>query len=254
MLLFPTELCNILDGTKPVPCAKTEKSEALNAAVNPSSPKRELADPYQRGKLTPHGWRVAYHLARSIKKRKLELPETLPQCLYPHGYVPVVTPPAEGKDEAAGVTETPKNKKGNAGEGAGEKGRKPSVGAAPTARGGKVSAETGEEEGKGKGKGKRKGKSEGGATASGIDYSKSRRKGKEKNGDRKEQAAGKNKKRRSVEGKAASSMPNASCEEADDRDRGEEYWMSKAHQARYSKMFDKVTKRKPVQAIDGAQV
>lgn len=44
-----------------------------------------MCDPHRRGKLTKHGWRVAYHLARCAKTRKLELPETLPQCLYPPG-------------------------------------------------------------------------------------------------------------------------------------------------------------------------
>lgn len=49
---------------------------------------RELCDPYRRGKLTRHGWRVAYHLVRSVKTRSLELPTMLPTCLYPPGYKP----------------------------------------------------------------------------------------------------------------------------------------------------------------------
>ncbi|CAM9464815.1 unnamed protein product, partial [Laminaria digitata] len=36
------------------------------------------------------GWRVAYHLARSVKTRRLELPATLPLCLYPPGVTPDV--------------------------------------------------------------------------------------------------------------------------------------------------------------------
>ena len=42
-----------------------------------------MCDPHRRGKLTRHGWRVAYHLARSVKTRGLDLPATLPLCLYP---------------------------------------------------------------------------------------------------------------------------------------------------------------------------
>lgn len=49
---------------------------------------RGMCDPYRRGKLTKHGWRVAYHMARSVKTRRLELPTVLPTCLYPPGYEP----------------------------------------------------------------------------------------------------------------------------------------------------------------------
>lgn len=225
----------------------------------PRETARELADPYQRGKLTPHGWRVAYHLARSIKKRKLGLPETLPQCLYPPGHAPVVTPAAEGKDDAAGVTEALKTPNNKAAGGESKKSRKISVGGAAAVKGGKVAAGTGKGTGKRKGKLKRGGETQekeevGDATASGIGDSKIPNKNKEKNGGRKEQAAGKNKKRRSVGGKAASSMSNASSEETDDKAEGAEFRMSNAQQARYNKMFDKVTKRKSVQAIDSAEV
>lgn len=57
---------------------------------------RELCDPFQRGKLTKDGWRVAYHIARSAKSRRLEIPATLPACLYPPGYEPPAPAPQSG--------------------------------------------------------------------------------------------------------------------------------------------------------------
>ena len=233
-----------------------KKSNALISRCETVLPNRKLADPYQRGKLTQHGWRVAYHLARSIKKRKLELPETLPQCLYPPGHGPVVTSPVEDEGDAGGVTEMPKTQaKTEVGETT-KKGRKPSVGGSAALKGDKVGA------GKGKAKEKSKRKEEAqeeekgdGAKAGVIGDSKSPNKKGRKSGDRKEQAAGREQKRRSVGGKAASSMPYASFKEMEDSsDQKGEYRMSKSQQARYTKMFDKFTKRRSVQTIDGAKV
>lgn len=48
--------------------------------------------------MTRHGWRVAYHLARSVKTRRLELPATLPLCLYPPGEV---KPKVQGEEARA---------------------------------------------------------------------------------------------------------------------------------------------------------
>eukprot|EP00903_Cladosiphon_okamuranus_P006843 g6665.t1 len=210
----------------------------------------ELADPYQRGKLTQHGWRVAYHLARSTSKRKLQLPEALPQCLYPAGHAPVATPPLEGDDDASGVIEKSKNQTKKEVAGESKKCHTPAKDGAAVVKGFKVAAGTG------KWKGQTKGEEEakvGGVKESVIDDSKRKNKKRVKKGDVKGQAAGTKEKRRSVRGKAKSSMPNASSEEIHDRDVNAEYRMSKPQHARYNKMFDKITKRKSVQTIDGAE-
>ncbi|CAN0525264.1 unnamed protein product, partial [Ectocarpus sp. 12 AP-2014] len=73
----------------------------------------ELCDPYRRGKLTQHGWRVAYHLARSMKSRKLELPEALPLCLHPPGFVRGASPPAEKGNDAVDAPEGGSGSQGN---------------------------------------------------------------------------------------------------------------------------------------------
>lgn len=191
-----------------------------------------------------------------MKKRKLELPETLPQCLYPPGYTPVVTPLAEEKSDAGGVAEKSKNQRAITVRGESENGRRPSVGGAAAVKSGKIAAETGRGKGKAKGKAKEKMKEEGGkqggekvgrATASVIGDCELPNK---ENGDSKDRTAVKNKRGCSVKATVASSVPNAMKDEGINA----EYRMSTAQQARYNKMFNKLTKRKSAQTVDGAEV
>lgn len=68
---------------------------------------RELCDPFRRGKLTKQGWRVAYHIARSAKSRRLQIPTTLPACLCPPGYEPPAPAPRSGAgDKHAGGSQS----------------------------------------------------------------------------------------------------------------------------------------------------
>lgn len=162
---------------------------------------------------------------------------------------------AEGKDDAGGLIEEPKNQTKKAVGGESKKRRVPAKGGTAVVKGGKVAAGTGKGKGKTKGEGGPQEEAKvGGAKASVINDSKGQNKKKKKNGDGKEQAAGTKHKRRSVGGKATSSVPNAPSEEISDTDKNAEYRMSKSQHARYNKMFDKLAKRRSVQTIDGAEV
>lgn len=205
-----------------------------------------MADPYQRGKLTPHGWRVAYHLARTMKSRKLELPETLPHCLYPPGYVPPVASSVEEKGDTKDVSETQQ-----AGID-GTKGDEAAVDGAAVKKGDKA-AHTAAAAAEGSG-----------VTKNDANASKSveKNKKKKKKVDGEETAAKKGSKRRLTTEKATaataaspvSAPVNEQLDKNEPKDEAAEYRMNESQQARYDKMYDKLTKGNAGKTIGRKQV
>lgn len=231
-----------------------------------------MADPYRRGKLTRHGWRVAYHLARTVKSRKLELPETLPHCLYPPGYVPVVAPPTGGKggatdkkearheSQAQAVSDDKKGGDAVVDGATAAKGDEAAPAAAAAADPGVVDAA--EREGQEKGKA-REGEQGGRVPESDTEASKRAKKDKKTDADHEENAAKGSKKRRSTRDKVAAAAAATSSASApvnvqpardEPDDEAAEYRMSESQQAQYNKIYDKQTKGKPGKIIDSKQV
>ncbi|CAM9344248.1 unnamed protein product [Ectocarpus fasciculatus] len=242
----------------------------------------EMCDPYRRGKLTQHGWRVAYHLARSMKSRKLELPEALPLCLYPPGFVPGASSPAEKGNDAVDAPEGGNSSQGNREEN--RKGVKESAGNEGRAvtdenRGAGVGGgecEPGGARGKARGKTKDKqnGKKGGGIFSRNKPAS-ANSSMKEKEGGKGMEAMGLQKKVKteSVGEKetAAVELGPASQDKDKDKDKrkkktkntkekkevdtgdSDKYHLSDAHKTQYTKVFDKLTKGKTEKKISGNQ-
>ncbi len=243
----------------------------LLARLRPGPLFRTMADPYRRGKLTRHGWRVAYHLARTMKSRKLELPETLPNCLYPPGYAPGVAPTTGGKGGATDVKEAqlaPSQVQAMSGD---KKGGGVVVGGATAAKGGEATpgaaaaADAGVVDAAGR-ESKDKGKAQEGGQGGRVAKSdtKNAKKDNKKSAGHEEKAANGRKKRRSTGNKAAaaaaaaassaSAPVNAPPAKIKPDDEAAEYRMSESQQAQYNKTYDKHTKGKPGKIIDSKQV
>ncbi|CAB1119102.1 unnamed protein product [Ectocarpus sp. CCAP 1310/34] len=261
---------------------RLEEQDRLEHEAEMARLKKELCDPYRRGKLTQHGWRVAYHLARSMKSRKLELPEALPLCLHPPGFVPGASPPAEKRNDAVDAPEG-----GNGGQGnreANRKGVKGSVGnGVPAVANEDRETGVGGGEGKaGEAKGKVRGKTQeknNGKKGGGI-FSRTRptlanSSTKEKEGGKemeamelqakvKTESVGEketaavvlgpsedmdNNKRKTKKNKTKATKEHKEV----DTDVSAIYHMSYAQKTRYTNVFDKLTTRKTEKKIGGKQ-
>ncbi|CAM9698027.1 unnamed protein product [Scytosiphon promiscuus] len=213
----------------------------------------DLCDPNRRGKLSKHGWRVAFHLARSMKSRKLELPETLPQCLYPTGYAPAVLPLAEAKstsdDNCARTMKTNGGVRGEEGSG----GQAPTAGVgAVTKRKNKVVAGTKGQKNGGCGslKTKRKEKAEGKARGGRDNREKSSTKRKGSSTATVLAPGGAPaEKKNTTKGTGAEERKETKVSS----EAGDVYRMTDAENARYAKTFDKLTKGKAGARIGGSE-
>ncbi|CBN77331.1 conserved unknown protein [Ectocarpus siliculosus] len=244
----------------------------------------EMCDPYRRGKLTQHGWRVAYHLARSMKSRKLELPEALPLCLYPPGFVPGASTPAEKGNDAVDAPEGGNRSQAN--REANRKGDRGSVGNGGPAganedRGASVGGGEGEAGGakgnvRGKTQEKNNGKEGGGMFSRKKPASaNSSTKGKEGGKEMEAMELQEKVKTESVGEKETAEVVLGPSEDMDndknkrktkkkktkatkekkevDTNGSDKYHMSDAQKTGYTNVFDKLTKGKPEKKIGGKQ-
>lgn len=204
-----------------------------------------------------------------MKSRNLELPETLPQCLYPPGAAPAVSPLAEAKGTPDG-SGTQNVRKGRRAWGErGKDGQAPAAEGVAVADGGgrakglKSGGDGGNDvagaahpgkslnmewKGQGKGKGKRKGNS---AKNNDKDENSINKKVSAKAVVRGKDAAPKTKKN-------AKKKKKKGEEDRKDANPPEEanlmYQMSDAQRARYENMFHEVTKGKTSAKIGGSEV